>query len=636
MADGAEYLIAIGATMTGGDAAIRQLGQLESKLIASGPAVDTLEKALKGAKDAFAKTGAASDEAASELALGERAYQRLQREARSATKALEKASAQGGVSPALQARADAATAALQREGAALDASKEKARRAAVAHAAMGSSVAKLEKATEAAGDNTESFGDKLKTMAGKALAAAKAVYSVGSTIATKFVVPAMQAHDELAMVRARLDALAGGAAAGGKVHAMIRDLGSEIGSTDEALAPLAVKLLALGMPVDGLREKVKAFAAQEALGLGGVDAMTQVLTKLGDKLKLTGTDMGWLKEDFTQLAKTTGVTGEAIAKEMGYSVEQLDEQLKAGAVDAKKIQDAIIKLAAAKGMPVLEAQAKTFDAKLGQVKNTIKGVFADIATGPITNALESVRRMFDANTASGQAMRSSLAKAFEGLGAAITTGLPAFIAAVETVVKIVGKAIDVLADVKEVYDRTLGEGVAEDPGIAAMDKAWAAEKTAADKAQQDRADAWAASVKGATKAGADAGAGFVAGLIASTPAAASASSSLASAAINAMKSALDASSPSKKFMQLGKWSGEGYVLGMQQTKPIESALASVTMPDAANTNVANTSNRSVALTGPFYFYGVADAEDAEARFSALLTQALEGDVQQVGAGEVAT
>ena len=47
-----------------------------------------------------------------------------------------------------------------------------------------------------------------------------------------------------------------------------------------------------------------------------------------------------------------------------------------------------------------------------------------------------------------------------------------------------------------------------------------------------------------------------------------------------------------------------------------------------------SAGRSVTVTGPFNFYGVAGAEDAENRFSAMFTRILEGDVTQLG-GEVA-
>ena len=635
MVDGAEYLIAIGAVMTGGDASIAQLGKLESKLIASDPAVDKLEAALKQASTAMAQTGAASDAAASELALAERAYKRLSNEAKAADRALAKAAAGGGgIPPAVQQRADAASAALRREGASLDAAREKARQAAVAHSAMASSVDKLGKATEKAEASEESFGGKLKAVASQALAAAKAIYSVGSAIATKFVIPAMQAHDDLVMMRARLDALAGGTVAGGKVQVMLRDLAAEVGSTDEALAPLAVKLMAIGVPVDSLRDKVKMLAAQEALGMGGTDAVIQVLTKLGDKLKLTSTDMGWLKEDFTQLAKTSGVTGEAIAGEMGMSVAQLDEQLKAGSVDAKRISDAITKLATAKGMPVLEAQAKTFDAKLAQVKNSAKQMFAGIDTGPIIGAMNQVAKAFDPTTASGKAMGESIATAFSTIAGAAATAIPMAIKGLEMLAKAAGVVVNALDAASRAFGDLEAAGTTKTEAIPEASETDNPELIAYEqklKAEKQYREA-AASAAAAGKAAA---AGFQQGLVAGTPAAVSAASSLASASINAMKSALDASSPSRKFMQLGRWSGEGYVLGMQQSRPIESALASISMPAAANTNVATSTRQSISLTGPFYFYGVEDADDAEARFSALLTRAIEGDVQQLGAGEVA-
>jgi len=144
--------------------------------------------------------------------------------------------------------------------------------------------------------------------------------------------------------------------------------------------------------------------------------------------------------------------------------------------------------------------------------------------------------------------------------------------------------------------------------------------------------------------------GFIAGIVAFGPNVVGAITGVVGGAINAAKGLLGISSPSKVFTEIGVNTGEGFAGGVDDTATeaqtamsamvepppvpvMPSAMASVapavSTPDVATSESAGS---SIDLSGVvFNFYGVEGAEQAEVRFSELLTRMLEGDVAQLGA-----
>jgi hypothetical protein len=117
-------------------------------------------------------------------------------------------------------------------------------------------------------------------------------------------------------------------------------------------------------------------------------------------------------------------------------------------------------------------------------------------------------------------------------------------------------------------------------------------------------------------------------------------------AIKSAKALLGIASPSKVFGDLGENTGEGFAGGVEASAPAaQSAMADMVSPLAAQDAAAQrptasatpaaSSGASINLAGAvFTFHGVKDAEDAELRFSEMLTRVLEGDAAQIG-GEAA-
>jgi len=170
--------------------------------------------------------------------------------------------------------------------------------------------------------------------------------------------------------------------------------------------------------------------------------------------------------------------------------------------------------------------------------------------------------------------------------------------------------------------------------------------------------------------GANLMAGLAAGITGAAGAVAGAVSGAVKGAIGAAKSLLGISSPSKVFAAIGSDTAEGMTGEIEsQTDTVQAAMtAMVAPPEAEAPTLAAVDRKATdALGAPaggahvapaaaqnsaapaggggpsldfsgasFIFQGVEGAEDAEFRFSELLTRLLEGDVAQLGGAEAAT
>ena len=119
---------------------------------------------------------------------------------------------------------------------------------------------------------------------------------------------------------------------------------------------------------------------------------------------------------------------------------------------------------------------------------------------------------------------------------------------------------------------------------------------------------------------------------------------LAAGAISVFKAALKISSPSKVFEELGDFTVAGYVEGIDAgsnevgaslesmiSAPELASMASQSGSDLAESANAGGSGGTSISGNTFVFNGVAGMEDAEYRFSELLTRLFEGDAIAVGA-----
>jgi len=666
-----EYLIDIAARMSAGDATISQLAQLEQKLSSSGASVATLEAALAQANGALAKTGDAATQANAELTASQAKYSQLEKAADSTAKALEKAGAatKGAVPIDLQQKASAAAAALQAEAAALDKARSAAdaagaahKKAAAATEALTSATKDAAKAEAAAGAETSSLSSKIgELQIGAAVAGIAAVTSGIVALGAA----AIGAHDENALMQAKLDALAGSTSGGAAAKAVIDDLATSVGITDDQLQPLAQQLLALGTPVDQLGGKLKALAAQQALGMGGDQAVLNVITRLQEGIKLSD-------KNLQELTKTAGITSQALANKLGRSIEIFRAKMKAGTLDSKEMADAIISVAGDKGMPALAVQAQSLKQKVANVKDAIGDMVAEsINTSDAVGAIDAFGAVFDKNTESGKLMRAEIGGAFKEFSAAAVMAAPIAVAAIAKIAEAAKVLAKALGQATSAFDSVINTGdkpIENAPQVSgAGGKSQAAQlqelqaQLAAAKQESEfkwftsYSDAEIASKenaanqvevltgdinqlqkdmgKGSSGAGQDVASGYAAGIRAGTPDAVAAGQEMSAQTQAALKSSDDSHSPSKKYEALGTYVPMGYGGGITKgAHYAKSALAGLGGPIGGGAGSPIAARAGISLTGPFHFYGVENAEDAEARFNALLTKAVEGDVQQLGGG----
>ena len=106
-------------------------------------------------------------------------------------------------------------------------------------------------------------------------------------------------------------------------------------------------------------------------------------------------------------------------------------------------------------------------------------------------------------------------------------------------------------------------------------------------------------------------------------------------AVDGVKNVLGIHSPSTVLdHEVGEQMGAGAVRGIDRVSPrVQNSLENMVEPPAARASTSSSSSSSsVSISGnTFILNGVADAEEAESRIGALLTRLIEGDVAQLGA-----
>jgi len=121
----------------------------------------------------------------------------------------------------------------------------------------------------------------------------------------------------------------------------------------------------------------------------------------------------------------------------------------------------------------------------------------------------------------------------------------------------------------------------------------------------------------------------------------SAITGVANGAISAAKRQLGIASPSKVFAEIGEDTTAGFAGGVEDTAPAATdAMTNMVAPTPAVQRAANqggtggaTPAAGASISGnTFVFNGVADADDAEARFTELFTKLLEGDASALAGG----
>lgn len=322
----------------------------------------------------------------------------------------------------------------------------------------------------------------------------------------------------------------------------------------------------------------------------------------------------------------------------------------------------------------LEALGKTS-------KEHVAKTFGGLRIDGLLSALEKLVDLFNPATKAGERMAASFNEIFQPMVDAATEAIPVIADFIAAVAKGAPKAIAALRPFMPVF-KAIGIGLAIVVGVvvvaiaaigaaiglvaaaavaigvgiaAALDAIDGAVLTASKAviasfgAMASGASSAFASVKASvasaiaylkgtslSQIGADMIAGLVNGIKSAAGAVADALSGVVNDAISAAKEKLGIASPSKVTEEMGDNVAMGFTGGIDDgAADAQSALERMVEPPsaAAPSSASAPAGKAITLTGPFNFYGVEGAEDAERRFGVLLTRALEGDVAQLGGGE---
>ena len=239
---------------------------------------------------------------------------------------------------------------------------------------------------------------------------------------------ALEMSDARAKLDATMNALAGSTQAGQATIAMIDQLGASTGLTRDELSSMAEKLMAVGIQGDALKAQLTALASIKALtGDAGVTAYESALAKLNEGLPVTAKQLLALQE--------AGIPVDAIAKQLGYdSLPALQKALKSGKVSAQQFKDAMTNAVTASGAQALEVQANSLANQWARFKESIGHLFEGVDAGPFLAGLKSVLHLFDADTASGKAMKAAITATFNAIFSLAAKVFPYIKKAIELVI----------------------------------------------------------------------------------------------------------------------------------------------------------------------------------------------------------
>jgi hypothetical protein len=260
---------------------------------------------------------------------------------------------------------------------------------------------------------------------GQAAAAAVKVSGAFAGLLASGVETALEVTALNAQLEATFEALGKGPEAGKQTIEMLDDVARTLPQSREELGRWTREIEKMGVTDLGqVRHELLATAsAQGVLGEQGVTAFTRISQKIHDaieghhKLKIASTELTGRRGIGVNIAGAT-------AERMGLTLEKLETQLKAGTVDAAKFGNALEEALIAKGAKGLDAMWRS--AAWSKIKEAGAELFAGVDTTPITDAMRDLLLLFDQTQPSGEAMKTTVTDAFNGIvraiGAAIETG----------------------------------------------------------------------------------------------------------------------------------------------------------------------------------------------------------------------
>jgi hypothetical protein len=440
-----------------------------------------------------------------------------------------------------------------------------------------------------------------------------------------------------------------------KVTAAVGENGALLAGAAITLA-LAAAVVAVTVALGEGIVKIGIWAVQLA------DARTNALGLAAGMVR-SKADGQILSDQIDQLTKKFPLTQEEIsatAKElagMGLRGDAL-----AGALERSAERAARIKFgpAFAEQMLTLGEQSKVFQVNLAQT-------FGGLDTSGLMRALQTMVSLFDSSTESGRALQVVFNSIFQPLidtVAGARVKVEAFFLHLEiwalealTAIKPFGSLIVKVGEVFLIGAAIIGGVFATALAVVVGLVGLFVLGIGAVVTGFIKLNAWASSLGDKiydTFSGIDLVAvgksliqGLADGVVAGGKALVDAVEGAARQAIAAAKGVLGIHSPSTVFAEIGMQTGAGMAVGVDRSAPaVGDALERMTSPPSASPGSAQVAGGGEASGGggrmlnlqgaQFVFNGVEGAEDAESRFSALLTQMVHGDAVQIGGMAAAT
>lgn len=480
------------------------------------------------------------------------------------------------------------------------------------------------KAGESAG-RVRSLREGLGKLGGRAGVVGAVLTVLGVIIVglgAKLAITAVKAADAARNFALLTKAATGSAFQGRRVAQAVEAVSRFVPTAKSDLQAMALELARAGLQGRALEDALGAAAvASSTLGAeaGGK------LTELAKKAQETGKFMA-SASDFEGAGVSLNEVAAAMAGNLGVSFDEARASIIAGKASVEDGLDALNRAVRAKLGEAAGAQMLSFDAQMQKMRSDVSSIFEGVDVEPFLAALRDLLSMFDANTASGKALRA-LAKTvlqplidgateampvvksfFRGmltaavpLVAAIRKlqkwmdkidmpGLPPIIsaasagkvvfyalAAVVGVVYAAFKLLGVAFDIVMIPFRVVARIVV---GVIGLFQAIPGAASAARDAVSDLGSSGAAALgdfaSSALQAGSDFVSGLIDGIIGKAGELISAVKGLAGKAVAAFKARIDSNSPSRVMAELGGFMSLGVAKGIEDEAPAaEGAMRSM-------------------------------------------------------------
>ena len=255
----------------------------------------------------------------------------------------------------------------------------------------------------------------LGQVAAGAIRAAAGIAGALVEIAEEGVKTALEVAEVNEKLTETFEALGDKPGQGAKTLEFLNGLSSKLPQSRDQLAKWTREFEAFGVTdLSALRGQIEATAsAQAILGDEGAASYTKLAEKIQDAVH--GHHKLKMGKDVLKDIARSGVSATAVAEKLGLTLEDMDSQLKSGAIDADKFGKALESTLIEKGKGPLGAMNNELGTLWSKAKETFFHLFDGIDTSTLTDAIKSVISLGDQATPSGQQLKKGIGEGLQGI-----------------------------------------------------------------------------------------------------------------------------------------------------------------------------------------------------------------------------